>query len=359
MFLLFSKTGAIKIGALPSPGLSYRKDHYIANFNRKYGDHASLDDLCEFLDSLCSTHKKKSICSTACAFKRAIKNKLGDKAEHPFVKMKLDRFTQRYHAPKHSETKYALSIEEVRNFIKLADSKVSIIAEFLFHTAMRASELTRLEWSSCRQLASGKWLLKFEQKGKRYNEIEVRDAVMQKVKTIFKGEKYLFERKPGVPYDYSRVYYLLKSRSERLLGYKITPHDMRRAFATHMVQIGKPIKGIMKRMGSTCVEVFMRHYVWIENLELKEIPSVSDFDSPDKEQKSAESLRLSEKPSKKVDAGLSLHLMEEKQGLLFFRGFDNKPPIERQRELSLVSIKRKQKLNKHRRLINQTFSHAS
>ena len=99
----------------------------------------------EFLDSLLSTHKKLTVRNIAMAFKRSIKNKLGDLAEYPETKIKLDRLTDHYKTRYH-DTKRALPIEEIRKLIRLADPETSVIVEFLFHTAMRISELLNARW---------------------------------------------------------------------------------------------------------------------------------------------------------------------------------------------------------------------
>ena len=331
MKILIQRNNELKLGILPSPGLSYQKDCYFKKFNGKYGEKSTLKNLFEYLDSLLSTHKKLTVRNIAMAFKRSIKNKLGDLAEYPEIKTKLDRLGDNYKVRYH-DTKRALPIEEISKLVRLADPETSAIVEFLFHTAMRISELMNARWENCRLLDSGKWLLKFKQKGKKYNEIEVCPKVMKRVETVFKGKSYLFERKDGKPYSFDMLNYRIKSRSLKFLGYKITAHEMRRSFATHMVQSGKSIKAIMKRMGSTSVAAFMKHYVWMEHLDLSDIPSVSSPSKPG------------------FDAKDSLiNLKQEKENssqLLLFSDYSEP------KKNSVVVVR--ENLDKLRKLINQT-----
>lgn len=340
MKILIQRNNELKLGILPSPGLSYHKDCYFKKFNGKYGEKSTLKNLFEYLDSLLSTHKKLTVRNIAMAFKRSIRNKLGELAEYPGIKTKLDRLSDNYKTRYH-DTKRALPIEEISKLVRLADTETSVIVEFLFHTAMRISELINAKWENCRQMNNGNWLVKFQQKGKKYNEIEVCPKVMKRVQKAFKGKSHLFENRNGKPYNFDTLNYRIKTRSLKFLGYKITSHEMRRSFATHMVRSGKSIKAIMKRMGSTSVAAFMKHYVWMEHLDLSDIPSVS----------SPSTIGFDAKDS-------LINLKQEKENssqLLLFSDYDE----------ALKSRKvEREKLDKLRKLINRTrdpkpvFAHA-
>lgn len=253
---------------------------YVRKYNKRHPNGSAFEDISKFMEMLRSTHSKASLASVTTVFLRIVRLQLGILANTEHNRQLLEELRKRYKVPTNYITKRALSLTEVRTLVSKAKPKASALTEFLFHTSFRIGDSYKIKLDNCRELENGNWLVATTQKGQKKNEIEVRKAVFMKVRNVFKGKKYLFEcQKTGEIYTHSGIRLLFTREAKRILGGKISTHDMRRAFATNLIKLGFNCKEIMKRMGLASYNIFLGRYVDEEAISVVSIPSVSKHDA--------------------------------------------------------------------------------
>ena len=252
---------------------------YVKKYNKRHPNGSAFDDVLKFMETLCSTHSKASLASVTTVLLRVIRLQLGNLANKEHNRQLLQGLRTRYKVPNKYITKRALTLTEVRKLVAEAKPKASALSEFLFHTSFRIGDAYKIELNNCRELDNGNWLVRTTQKGQKKNEIEVRKAVFMRVYNVFQGKKYIFEcKKTGKAYTHSGIRLLFTKEARRILGGKISTHDMRRAFATNMIKLKFSPKEIMIRMGIKAFDIFLGRYVDQDGVPVEDIPCVSRHD---------------------------------------------------------------------------------
>ncbi|MGY6172550.1 tyrosine-type recombinase/integrase [Candidatus Mycoplasma pogonae] len=117
--------------------------------------------------------------------------------------------------------------------------KWKIIIKFLFETGIRAIELNNLTFVNNKLFVLGKG---------------------NKKRQIFFVEETLNELKNFLPdLNHQETSKTLRVYVKKILGKKITPHTLRRSFATHMLNNGVNPKSLMLQMGHSKIETTFRY----------------------------------------------------------------------------------------------------
>ncbi len=265
----------IAIGPLPENNNDVSgKICYLRAYNRKHPNGSTIKDLYQFISS--KRHLKTTTkYSIASYFGFVLREYFGPEYSYDInLRQQIHTFVSHFYKSQPMEKKKTFKEEKITDFILKASLKTGLIVHFLFHTAMRINEMRCLKWSDCMELENGEWEITFIQKGKRRNTICVDGKLMQTIQRVFKGKTYLFEKKSGIKYSYSGLRKRIGKESLMHLGCRMKAHDLRRAYATHMVQVRGigGLRSIMARGGWTSIAVFFQHYVHMEELKTCDFP---------------------------------------------------------------------------------------
>lgn len=93
-------------------------------------------------------------------------------------------------------------------------------------------------------------------------------AYLAQTSEAHKGSDYLFVTKEGKPLTYSSVYKVF-TRIEKTSGYHLTPHMLRRFFASVRIEAGWPLIAVSKMLGHRHIETTER-YIYLDEKSLDE-----------------------------------------------------------------------------------------
>ncbi|HEY9190884.1 MAG TPA: tyrosine-type recombinase/integrase [Sulfurovum sp.] len=141
--------------------------------------------------------------------------------------------------PKPVEETY---IEEV---LGKADLEEKLLVYMLYGLGLRISELSSLKLEDIKQ----GWV-QIHGKGNKVRELPVLDSVGELITLYVKRrspKKYLFE-KGSVPMNSAQLRYRL-TKLFKASGLKVTPHQLRHSFATHLLNNGARIADVSELLG--------------------------------------------------------------------------------------------------------------
>jgi len=141
--------------------------------------------------------------------------------------------------PKPIEEKY---IEEV---LSKANLEEKLLISMLYGLGLRISELSLLQ---LKDIKVG-WI-QIHGKGNKVRELPLLDS-LQKLITLYvkrkSSKKYLFE-KGNAPMNSAQLRYIL-TKLFKVQGLKVTPHQLRHSFATHLLNNGARISDVSELLG--------------------------------------------------------------------------------------------------------------
>ncbi|MCO4845955.1 MAG: tyrosine-type recombinase/integrase [Sulfurovum sp.] len=141
--------------------------------------------------------------------------------------------------PKPIEETY---IEEVLNQANLEEK---LLISMLYGLGLRISELSMLKLEDIKE----GWV-QIHGKGNKVRELPLLDA-LQKLITLYvrrrSPKKYLFE-KGNAPMNSAQLRYIL-TKLFKAQGLKVTPHQLRHSFATHLLNNGARISDVSELLG--------------------------------------------------------------------------------------------------------------
>ncbi len=177
-----------------------------------------------------------------------------------------------------------LSVKEVERLISMADIKKktglrnAAMLEILYGTGLRVSELVNLKaqnvnLESCFLRTMGKGnkerLIPFGLKAKNRVEEYIKKARAELLKGI--SSSYLFVARKGRPMTRQGFWKILKLYAEKSgIKKKITPHSLRHAFASHLLEGGADLRSIQLMLGHADIST-TQIYTHIAKKHLKEI----------------------------------------------------------------------------------------
>ena len=141
--------------------------------------------------------------------------------------------------PKPIEERY---IEEV---LSHANIEEKLLISMLYGLGLRISELSHLKLEDIK----GGWI-QIHGKGNKVRELPVLDSVQELISLYTKRmspKKYLFE-KGSAPMNAAQLRYIL-TKLFKAQGLKVTPHQLRHSFATHLLNNGARISDVSELLG--------------------------------------------------------------------------------------------------------------
>lgn len=237
---------------------------HIRNINQRLAQADLWDTLDQYFATVRPTMKESSFNSFLYAIRRAVLNAAGPRIRlDPQMQTMVDHFFRSYRLKTHTQPAgHALRAAELRTLTECSATRTSLWVRFLAH-GLRVSEACGIRMTDIEQndRESGARIILVRGKGARYRRVRLPPDLMDDVTKEFRGTTYLFETTGGHPYRRQDVN-LIVTASKKHLGFHITPHDLRRTFATLMAT-RRPdlLKAILDQGGWSNPRVFLDHYV--------------------------------------------------------------------------------------------------
>lgn len=172
-----------------------------------------------------------------------------------------------------SRLPYVPSEEELNQLIdQLASSdfqnlRTKVIFEFLYGSGLRISELANLR---LRELDLERRIMKVKGKGQKERLVplskrakEVLSLYLVKRKALLKSlgreSEYLLINKRGNRLTERWIFELIKKEGKKVGLYKLHPHALRHAFATHLLNAGMDLRSIQDLLGHKSLATTQRY----------------------------------------------------------------------------------------------------
>ncbi len=141
--------------------------------------------------------------------------------------------------PKPIEEKYILEVLEKANI------QEKLLISMLYGLGLRISELSDLKLEDIKE----NWV-QIHGKGSKVRELPLLDILQEQIKnylSYYSPKKYLFE-KGNAPMNTAQLRYKL-TKLFKDAGLKVTPHQLRHSFATHLLNRGARIADVSELLG--------------------------------------------------------------------------------------------------------------
>ncbi|MCJ7797584.1 MAG: site-specific integrase, partial [Thermoleophilia bacterium] len=178
------------------------------------------------------------------------------------------------HAPRVKQLRVAhgdfqfLSFEETERFVRAAATEWKAFVVTALKTGLRVGELLALKWEDL-DLVAGRLLVRrtlwHDQegtpKGGRTREVPLSNEAIATLKAHrhLKGD-YVFCETNGKRLTHSRVKSVVPSSCKKAgLAKRLTTHDLRHTFASHLVMRGVALKAVQELLGHATMEMTMRY----------------------------------------------------------------------------------------------------
>lgn len=183
--------------------------------------------------------------------------------------------------PKRAEYKLPkyLSLSDVQKIINGTDNlKHKSIISVLYGGGLRLSELINLELSD---INSDKMLIFIRQsKGKKDRVVMLSEKLLTLLRqyyVAYKPKFWLFEGQSGGQYSAKSVQQVVKSAAQKAgININVTPHVLRHAFATHLIENGTDIRFIQELLGHNSIKTTEK-YTMITDVSKSKIKSPLDL----------------------------------------------------------------------------------
>jgi integrase len=199
----------------------------------------TLDVIDAYLCSLTHLHKR-SLYALSCCFKTALVRALGPEYTFNYsVKFVVDQFFRQFACyDKSARARHRCTLEELRLFMGRCSPRVGYFAEFLWWTGIRVSpmcdlKISDLEWIEGVDGEPDTVEFVTVQKNGRKNRVLLLAEFVRQVRRFFRGKVYLFETENQTKYNRKAIAAMMRSQSEKHLGYRVTPHSFRHAMLHH------------------------------------------------------------------------------------------------------------------------------
>lgn len=196
---------------------------------------------------------------------------------HEFLKRKILEDVKI--AKKGKKLPEVLSIAEVRDLLAgVRGQRNRLILEFLYSTGARVSECVKLRVSDINlkehvgRVVGGK--------GNKDRTIVLSQAWCRSIKKYLERRRvkaeWVFTKKNGAPLSPRTIQRLIKKTGERVgISKEITPHKLRHAFATHLLEGGENIRKIQELLGHSNLST-TQIYTRVSMAELKKVETPLD-----------------------------------------------------------------------------------
>jgi integrase/recombinase XerD len=163
-----------------------------------------------------------------------------------------------------------LSIEEIRRLIRDEEIpiRVRFFIEFLVITGTRVSELAGIRLSDIKE-EPGYVTVRIVGKGSKERELKLRHELVNRIRSEFKGKKYLFETRDAKPYNRQYISWQI-FRAGRRINRSISAHTLRHTFATIQITKNRKVKAVSTYLGHSSTSITQDMYVH-EELDLEDL----------------------------------------------------------------------------------------
>lgn len=183
--------------------------------------------------------------------------------------------------PKRAEYKLPkyLSLSDVQKIINVTENlKHKSIISVLYGGGLRLSELINLKPSD---INSDKMLIFIRQsKGKKDRVVMLSEKLLTLLRqyyVAYKPKVWLFEGQSGGQYSAKSVQQVVKSAAQKAgIKINVTPHVLRHAFATHLIENGTDIRFIQELLGHNSIKTTEK-YTMITDVSKSKIRSPFDL----------------------------------------------------------------------------------
>ena len=146
-----------------------------------------------------------------------------------------------------------LKWEEVQKLVKeTLAPKTRLFIAFLAQTGCRISEALNIELGDMKK--NGTYKIRIRGKGGKERQVHAAAALLDKIKTRFKGERWLFEHS-GRQYNRISITQMIKTASLKVLGREVSAHVLRHSFATKQLEDGKSLKAVSSYLGHSSTSI--------------------------------------------------------------------------------------------------------
>lgn len=218
----------------------------------------------------------RAIAACRSLYKWAIRRKLI--ADNPFAVLELPSIGDRL--PRYIEI---FEFEKLVSFPLDCPTAIrdKSILELLVSTAIRVGELEKLNMTNLNMTH-----LQIRLVLKRNKEriipfgLRARNALLSYLATRRElvhstNEPALFVNQYGERMHQGGIQYMMRGRSVRMLGYTVTPHQLRHSCATWMLNGGAPLEGITELLGHSDISITRRIYAHMNLTRMREIHQAS------------------------------------------------------------------------------------
>ncbi len=150
-----------------------------------------------------------------------------------------------------------LTRDQIEKLKCVANSKLSLIIEFLFQTGCRVSELVNIKLEDMK--FNGVVKIKIVGKGAKERVVYAKPELIEQIRNVFKGQFYLFETKTGFKYNRKNLLRDFKKIGSKA-GFDISPHTLRHSLAMFLKEMGKSAQYIQKYLGHSSVATTLEYY---------------------------------------------------------------------------------------------------
>ncbi len=211
--------------------------------------------------------------------KRALKESGGREVyEDTAAQVRINNFFKAYTArvPRSFRPGRIKSRAQLGLLLTASGTRTSLWMFFLYKSACRISEACNIKLSDVIQNDDETMEILINGKGRKQRYILIPIELFNELRSVFNGKTYLFESQEGRRYHRTSVANLIYEASLRILGFRVSPHDFRKACSTfsarHTRASGGDIKSVMAHTGHSDARVFFLHYVDHEQLKPSAIP---------------------------------------------------------------------------------------
>ncbi len=134
------------------------------------------------------------------------------------------------------------------------------LIRFLWATGCRVSEMTgirRADWKA----EDDRVLIRVVGKGNKERTVRISREHFDRIRSVFRGELYLFETGNGRAYNRNYVSNQIAKVTRRALGRALRAHSLRHSFATRTIGRTGKIQAVSSYLGHSSPAITMSYYV--------------------------------------------------------------------------------------------------
>ncbi len=250
--------------------------YYIKNLKAQHPQGPSLKKIKEFLESKKEKLKPSTIRAIANAMKSLSVQAFGSEYKLKLeVKYEVDEIFApflRGYSPGLTRDK-SIPVETLNYFFLNAPAKPRHVANFLHSTTLRAGELCKIKLSDITYLNNEACSIYVVRKGASQCDIPAPRDIVESLKRIFCGDKYLIERSDKKPFTTDILSKLLEYHGAKLGIPNFRPHRLRHSHITRQYKrFPDRKKAIMMQSNIRTDDIFNNVYLHDQVMDVSLLP---------------------------------------------------------------------------------------